>query len=91
MKNQWFAILLNFTCFLSMAAGINFLIEQLAYVTCLLLSLKQGGIINNASSEWIILLLFKNLSVIPFTLVFEAIFLLWLTDKLQNSRLGKCI
>ncbi|PSR52783.1 hypothetical protein AHMF7605_04215 [Adhaeribacter arboris] len=90
-KKQWLAIWLNFICFLLIAACINYLIELLAYETCLLLSLKQGGILTNTSSEWTIMLFFKNLSVIPFTLVFEAIFLLWLTDKLQNSHPGKVI
>ncbi len=83
LKNHWLLILLNFIAFLLVAAALNYLIDLLAYKTCLYLKLKEDGILSPSSSEWTILLFFKNLSVIPFTLAFEAIFLLWLTNKLQ--------
>jgi hypothetical protein len=82
-KKYWLLILINFVCFLLIAATINYLIDLLAYETCLYLKLTEDGILSPSSSEWTILLFFKNLSVIPFTLVFEAVFLLWLTNKLQ--------
>lgn len=81
MKNQWSLILMNFIGFSLIAWGMNYLIDLLAYQTCLYLALKQGGILAPASSEWTILLFFKNLSVIPFTLIFETLFLLWLADR----------
>ena len=65
-------------------AGINLLIDLLAYETCLYLTLKKEGILVDTSSEWTILLFFKNILVIPFTLVFETVFLLWVTNKLAN-------
>jgi hypothetical protein len=40
----------------------------------------------DSSSEWTILLFFKNLTVIPLTLIFDAILLLWLSNKLSNNR-----
>jgi hypothetical protein len=85
IKNQWVAVCLSFIGFLMIAGTINLLIDQLAYQTCLYLSLKQGGILVSASSEWTILLFFKNISVIPFTLVFETLFLLWITNKLAKK------
>ena len=72
MKRQWRSIVLNFAGFLVIAFVANYMIDLLAYETCLYLKLKQGGVLASTSSEWTIILFFKNLSVIPFTLVFEA-------------------
>lgn len=87
-KNQWKTILLNFLVFALIAWILNYLIDLLAYETCLYLSLKENGILTNSSSEWTILLFFKNLSVIPFTLVFETLFFLHITNKLGKYRGG---
>ncbi|GAB2792228.1 hypothetical protein GCM10027275_41380 [Rhabdobacter roseus] len=83
MRRQWFSILLNLVAFLGVAWGLNYLIDLLAYQTCLYLKLKQGGILAPTSSEWTILLFFKNLSTIPLTIAFNAAFLLWITNKFQ--------
>jgi hypothetical protein len=83
LKKYWLLIIINFAVFLLIASAINYLIDLVAYETCLYLKLKEDGILSPSSSEWTILLFFKNISVIPFTLVFEAVFLLWLTNKLQ--------
>lgn len=85
LRQQWASILLNLLVFSGVAYSINYLIDLVAYETCLLLTLKQDGLIANTASEWTILLFFKNLSVIPFTLTFQAIFLLWITDRLQRT------
>ncbi|WP_345245777.1 hypothetical protein [Nibrella saemangeumensis] len=84
LRQNGLSILLNIIVFAFIAWGINYLIDLLAYETCLYLTLKQDGILTDSSSEWTILLFFKNLSVIPFTLVFNAVFLLWITGKLRN-------
>lgn len=84
IKKEWRVIALNVATFLAISFCINYLIELLAYETCLYLTLKRDGILAGSSSEWTILLFFKNLSVIPFTLVFETFFLLWLTNKFQG-------
>lgn len=86
LKKQWFAVLLNIFLFLIIAWAINHLIDLLAYETCLYLSLKKDGILAESSSEWTILLFFKNLTVIPFTLIFDTVLLLWLSNKLSNYR-----
>lgn len=83
LKRQWLLIIVNVLAFLIIASGINYLIDVLAYETCLYLTLKEDGILADSSSVWTILLFFKNLSVIPFTLTFDAVFLLWITNKLQ--------
>jgi hypothetical protein len=82
VRLHWLSITLNFIGFLFIAGIINFLIDQLAYQTCLFLSLRREGILVDTSSEWTILLFFKNILVIPFTLVFETILLLWITNSL---------
>ena len=77
---------MNIVGFLLIAWAINYLIDVLAYETCLYLTLKKDGILVESSSEWAILLFFKNLTVIPLTLIFDTVLLLWLANKLSNSR-----
>ena len=86
-KKRWAAILLNLCGFLLIAWALNYLIDILAYETCLYLTLKKDGILAASSSERTILLFFKNLSVIPFTLVFETLLLLWINNKLSDYRI----
>ena len=83
IKTQWIEIVLNFLVFSGIAWVINYLIDLLAYQTCFYLTLKKNEILNHASSEWTIILFFKNISVIPFTLTFEALFLLWIINKFR--------
>jgi hypothetical protein len=86
MKKRWLEILLNFSAFLGIAWIINYLIDLLVYQTCLYLTLKKGEILSQAASEWTVILFFKNLSVIPFTLTFEALFLLWIINKFRSYK-----
>lgn len=86
LKRQWFLVCLNIVGFLIIASIINYLIDLLAYETCLYLSLKTDGILAESSSEWTILLFFKNLTVIPLTLIFDTLLLLWLSNKLSNYK-----
>lgn len=86
LKDQWLTVSLNIIGFSLIVWAINFLIDLLAYETCLYLTLKTDGILAESSSEWTILLFFKNLTVIPLTLIFDTVLLLWLTNKLSNYR-----
>jgi hypothetical protein len=86
LKKQWLLVSLNIIAFLLIAWTINYLIDLLAYETCLYLTLKTDGILAKSSSEWTILLFFKNLTVIPLTLIFDTILLLWLANKLSGFR-----
>ena len=81
IRSSWIKVVFNVGAFLIIAGFLNFLIDQLAYETCLLLSLKQEGILVPASSEWTILLFFKNILVIPFTIVFETVLLMWILRR----------
>jgi hypothetical protein len=85
MRKKWLHILLNVVAFSLITGIINYLIDLLAYKTCLYLTLKNRGILADAASEWTILLFFKNISIIPFMLIFDALFLLWITNKFRNG------
>jgi hypothetical protein len=86
LRTQWVRLSLSVCGFLVIVVAINFLIDTLAYETCLFLTLKKQGIL----VEWTILLFFKNILVIPFTIVFDGILLLWVTNKLRsNSIIGR--
>jgi hypothetical protein len=86
-SNGW-PILFSFIGFSIIAVVLNLLIQTLAYETCLFITLKMRGILSDSSSEWTILLFFKNLSVIPFTLIFQTLLLLWITGRV-NGAVGK--
>ena len=85
VKEQWFAMLINFVAFSVIAFLFNVLINHIAYETCLYITLKSRQLISDQTSEWAIILFFKNISVIPFTLIFNALFLLWLVNRLPKS------
>jgi uncharacterized membrane protein YwzB len=84
VRKQWLSIVLNFIAFALIAWVLNYFIDLLAYETCLYLKLKTNGILAASSSEWTVILFFKNLSVIPFTLIFETLLVLWLTNKISS-------
>ncbi|MHA4847808.1 hypothetical protein ACX0G7_26820 [Flavitalea antarctica] len=82
-KSKWPVLLLNFAAYLVIAWGINLLIDQLAYETCLYLTMQIRGILSADASEWTIILFFKNLTVIPLTLIFNTLFMFYMTNKLR--------
>jgi hypothetical protein len=85
VKEKWLVMLINFISFSIIAFLFNVLINHIAYETCLYITLKSRQIISDQTSEWAIILFFKNISVIPFTLIFNALFLLWLVNRLPKS------
>lgn len=85
LRQNWLTILINFVAFLIIAWLFNALIDHIAYETCLYITLKARQLISEQSSEWALILFFKNISVIPFALIFQAILILWLTKRLPKS------
>ena len=80
-KNVWankIAILVNFALFLMIAALFNFSIYA-GIEAGLLEYLKNNHIIDAMASKWPVVLWLKNVSIIPFTLIFETILILLLT------------
>jgi len=86
LKHRWKSLLLNFVVYLLLAWVINVLIDKLAYETCFYLTMKDRGILSPNSSEWTIILFFKNLTVIPLTFIFNTLLLFYATDKLKLAR-----
>ena len=84
LKTNRGRMLWNMAVFLLISVFINMFIDHIAYETCLYVSLRDRGIINGIASEWTIILFLKNLSVIPLTLIFNAMCLLWLANKLPG-------
>lgn len=84
LRKEWSSLLASFIIYLLIAFIINALIDYAAYQTCLYYKLKTNEIISDTASEWVIILFFKNISVIPLTLIFNALFLLWITNKTSS-------
>ncbi|MBD2703120.1 hypothetical protein IC229_20905 [Spirosoma sp. BT702] len=87
LRTKWLSLLANFVAFLVIAFLFNVLINHIAYETCLYITLKARQLISDQTSEWAIILFFKNISVIPFTLIFNALFCLWLVNRLPKTAL----
>lgn len=85
LRHKWPTILINLVAFLLIAYVFNLLIDHIAYETCLYITLLGRQLISEQSSVWVLILFFKNVSVIPFTLVFQSLFLLWLTNRLPDN------
>lgn len=81
LKKNWVAMVFNTAAFLGIAWAINYLIDLTAYETCFYLNLTKNGILAETSSEWTILLFLKNLTVIPLTIIFDCVLILWLLNQ----------
>lgn len=82
LKVNWLALLINLLVYAAIAASINFAIDKIAYNTNFLSSLQNSHILVPNTTEWIVLLFFKNITVIPFTIIFNGFILLWVTNSL---------
>lgn len=89
LRQQWSIVLMNLAAFLLLAFLFNLLIDHIAYETCLYITLISRQLIDEQSSVWALILFFKNVSVIPFTLVFQAMFFLWITNRLPGTNAFK--
>ena len=87
LKVNWIALVINLLMYSAVAFIINFIIDKLAYDTDLLTMLQNSRILAPKTSEWVLLLFFKNLTVIPFTIIFNGVLLLWVTSNLSNREL----
>jgi len=83
LKSNWLALLINLVVYSAIAMMINFLIDNIAYNSNLLKSLQNSHILASNTTEWVLLLFFKNITVIPFTIIFNAFILLWITNSQQ--------
>jgi hypothetical protein len=86
IRSKWKSLLMNFVLYLVIAWLINVFIDHIAYETCLYLTMRQHGILNDQTSEWTIILFFKNLTIIPLTLIFNTLFLFHVTNKMRLAK-----
>ena len=87
LKVNWIALVINLMMYSAVAFIVNFMIDKVAYDTELLAMLQNSHILAPKTSEWVLLLFFKNLTVIPFTIIFNGVLLLWATNNLRNREL----
>ncbi len=80
-KQKWLIIIVSLSGYSFFAFLMNYLIDASAYQTCFLLHLKTNNILETTASEWSMLLFLKNISVIPFTIIFETLLILWLSNN----------
>jgi len=80
LKVNWIALLANLVIYSVIAFVVNFIIDKLTYDTNLLNGLKNSHILAPQTTEWVLLLFFKNMTVIPFTIIFNGILMLWITN-----------
>lgn len=84
--NNFLAILTNFIICIVMAIVFNIALFALFEYTTFLDWLKSTELLSPTASKWPVLLFFKNISIIPFTLIFETLFVMWIVErnKLMN-------
>lgn len=83
LRSQWLIIVVNLLLFSCITFLINFWIRITVFDTCFYERLTKHAIISKASSEWVMILFLKNISVIPLTLVFIPMLLLFLANKIK--------
>ncbi len=79
--NNFLALLVNFIIFIIIAFVINVVLFTLLEHTTFLEWLKSISLVGQTASKWPVLLFFKNISIIPFTLVFETLFVMWIVER----------
>ncbi|GAB3900193.1 hypothetical protein GCM10028803_22620 [Larkinella knui] len=82
LRQYWPVLLWNLLVFSLIAYGMNRLNGFVANQTALLGYLKLAGWVHESASEMPVVFFLKNLTVIPFTLVFEYGLFRWLSGTL---------
>lgn len=75
------AIIVNFIIYIIIAVIVNITLFSLFEYTPFLEWLKSNLLLSPTASKWPVLLFFKNISIIPFTLVFETLFVMWIVER----------
>ncbi|RFS15633.1 hypothetical protein [Emticicia sp. C21] len=80
-SNNSIAILTNFIILIVVAVIFNIALFALFDYTTFLDWLKSTELLSPTASKWPVLLFFKNISIIPFTLIFETLFVMWIVER----------
>ena len=76
------ALSINFVLFMVIGTGVNMSIDLLTHLF-LQDWLKTHGLLAATAFQWPVILFLKNVSIIPFTLVFECVLVLILIGKVK--------
>ena len=79
--NNAITILTNFIILIVVAVIFNIALFALFDYTTFLEWLKSTALISPEASKWPVLLFFKNIFIIPFTLIFETLFVMWIVER----------
>ena len=85
LRVNWIGLIVNLLAYSAIAVIINFVIDKLVFNTDILKILQNYHILAPNTSEWVLLLFLKNISVIPFTIIFNGVILLWITNNLSGN------
>jgi len=80
-SGNYLALLINFIIYILIAGIINISLFTLFEHTAFLEWLKSNQLLSPSASKWPVLLLLKNISIIPFTFVFEILIVIWIVGK----------
>lgn len=80
-SGNYLAVLVNFIVYILIAGIINISLFTLFEHTAFLEWLKSNQLLSPSASKWPVLLLLKNISIIPFTFVFELLIVIWIVEK----------
>jgi hypothetical protein len=75
---------INFILFMIIGTVVNMGIDLVAHLF-LINWLKDNGLLAATAFQWPVILFLKNISIIPFTLVFECVLVLFLIGKLKDQ------
>ncbi|MBA4852845.1 hypothetical protein [Emticicia sp. BO119] len=81
LSNNFISLLVNFIIYIVIAVVVNVVLFSIFEFTPFVTWLKSVNLLNPAASKWPVLLFFKNISIIPFTLIFETLFVIWIVQR----------
>ncbi|PLK46040.1 hypothetical protein [Emticicia sp. TH156] len=81
VRHHFLAILVNLIIYVIVAVITNIAIFATLKYTPLLNWLKSADLISQAAGKWPVILLLKNISIIPFTLVFATLLVMWIVER----------
>ena len=72
------ALIVNFIIWLGVAVIVNIVLHVIFSATPALEWFHSTGILATTASKWPVMLFLKNISIIPFSLIFEILFISWI-------------
>jgi hypothetical protein len=83
LRTKWPGVAFSLVLFGGMAWGLNSLVEAVARHPGLLAGLRRCGYLAKGANDYGVLLFLKNLTIIPLTLVFDYVLVMYVTERRQ--------